>query len=130
MEFRKLKEIVKKGGITYKQVARYDPPADSKKTTVTKDGKSIITPILPIAMYAVYGSPYEEDALTGYEVFKIRTMKGGEIGGNPIPPGEKFPSDEDVGKWSESFHGKGFEERAKNYFNQLTKEIDESCSNI
>lgn len=116
--------------MTYKLHDRYDPPAGATKTTITKDKKVISTPVLAVAIYGVYGSPYEKDSLTGYEVFKIRIMKGGEIKGNPIPPGEKFPSDEDIGKWGESFHGKGFKERAENYFNQLKQEIDESCSNI
>lgn len=120
-DFRPLKEIVKKGGITYKQIERYDPPKGAT------DEKGYL--IKPIAIYEVYGSHYRPEALSGYEVIKIRTMKGGNIGGNPIPPGEKYPSDEDIGKWGLAFHGAGYRERAWNYYNQLKKEIDEkSCT--
>jgi len=119
-DFRPLKEIVKKGSITYKQIERYNP----KKGAVDEKGYLI----KPIAIYEVYGSQYHPERLSGYEVIKIRTMKGGMIGGNPIPPGEKYPSDEDIGVWGLSFHGEGCQERAQKYYNQLKKEIDEkSC---
>lgn len=121
-EFKILKEVLNKGGITYKQLERYDPP----KGSVDKKGFLI----KPIAIYEVYGSSYHPERLSGYEVIKIKTMKGGMIAGNPIPPGEKYPSDEDIGKWGLSFHGEDFERRALEYFNQLKKEIDESCSSI
>ena len=118
-EFRKLKEIVKKGGITYKFVDRYDPPKGAR------DAKGNL--VKAVAIYAVYGSQYRPEALTGYEVFKIRIMKGGSIGGNPIPPGEKYPGNEDIGRWGDAYHGKGFKERAFARFEELKKEVDESC---
>lgn len=120
-DFRPLKKIVKKGGITYKFVERYDPPRGAR------DEKGNL--IKAIAIYEVYGNFYMyKDQRTGYEVFKIRIMKGGNIGGNPIPPGEKYPSDEDIGRWGSSFHGGGYYKRAWDYYNELKKEIDESCT--
>lgn len=114
-EFRKLKEILRKGGITYKLIDRQDPP----EGVTDKKGNAI----KPVVMYAVYGSPYNSEKITGYEVFKVRIMKGGKINGNDVSPGEKYLSDEDVGRWGLSFHGKDALERAQEYFNELKKEI-------
>ena len=119
-DFRILKDNLNKGGCNYRKVMRFDPPKgllDKKRGNLVKS----------IAIYGVYSSE-ESETLRGYEVFKIRIMKGGEIKGNPIPPGEKYPGNEDIGRWGRAFHGKGFEERAWNYYNELKNEIDEESS--
>lgn len=119
-KFRKLKLSINKGGFNYRQIERFDPP----KGAVDEKGRALKS----IAKYSVHSDDSEDARIEGIEVFKIRVMKGGEIKGNPIPPGEKFPSNEDVGRWGMSFHGAGFEKRAEECWNKLKKEIDGESS--
>lgn len=75
----KLKDTVSKNGFTYKCVQR-----DQKK-----------------ALYA----QYHDNTLIGFEVFKIR-LRGIQYSyllRKPLPPAERFPSNEDFGKTAWSF---------------------------
>jgi len=52
---------------------------------------------------AIYEQIFEdlgESSCIGYEVFKIRIGKSKVVFGVELPEKEKFPSDEDFGKWA------------------------------
>lgn len=52
---------------------------------------------------AIYEQIFEElgdSTCVGYEVFKIRIGKSKVVFGVELPEKEKFPSDEDFGKWA------------------------------
>jgi len=50
--------------------------------------------------YMYEQSDPREDAFHAYEVFKIRIDKPKEIFGIQLPEREKFPGNEDFGKWA------------------------------
>jgi hypothetical protein len=52
------------------------------------------------AIYEQIFEDLEESFCIGYEVFKIRIGKSKVVFGVELPEKEKFPSDEDFGKWA------------------------------
>lgn len=84
---KKLELEIRKNGFIYRQVWRNDACAIYEQF---KDGKS-----------------------WGYEVFKVKTHKGYTIGGNDIPAGESFPSNESFGTiaWTANTLERAFEVR-------------------
>jgi hypothetical protein len=55
---------------------------------------------------AIYEQIFEDlgdSTVVGYEVFKIRIGKSKVVFGVELPEKEKFPSDEDFGKWAWSY---------------------------
>jgi hypothetical protein len=54
-----------------------------------------------------------------HEVFKIKIEKEKEIFGRHYPEQEKYPGNEDFGKWAWCFSGKNARKDAREYYNKL-----------
>lgn len=75
---KELAEVINRNGFVYKQLKRGDRAAMYTQTLVDEDGGSF----------------------KAFEVFKIKIGKAKIVFGVELPEKEKFPSDEDFGKWA------------------------------
>jgi len=57
-----------------------------------------------------------------YEVFRVKILPEGEIMGNPVPEREKFPGNEDFGKFAWCLSSR---EKADEIYNNLIEKKDE-----
>ncbi len=79
---KELAEVINRNGFIYKQIKRGDRAA-------------------------IYSQIISDEEIRGnfeaFEVFKIKIGKAKVVFGVELPEKEKFPSDEDFGKWAWSF---------------------------
>lgn len=105
----KLPAQIKKNGFIYKLVKRTDQAAMYSVNMNDQDG--------------VRGQP-KQLVVTGYEVFLIKVQKETTVhinkkyGPSVVPTKEKFPGNEDFGKWAWSFLNK---EQAEKHFASVNK---------
>ena len=101
---KELAEVINRNGYIYKQLKRTDKAA----------------------MYSQSDAEDREADFKAFEVFKIKIGKAKVVFGVELPEKEKFPSDEDFGKWAWTYTDY---EKAIDRFNKIENGIEDDEDN-
>jgi hypothetical protein len=97
---KELADVINRNGYIYKQLKRTDKAA----------------------MYSQSDAEDLEADFKAFEVFKIKIGKAKVVFGVELPEKEKFPSDEDFGKWAWTYTDYG---KAMDRFNKIENGIED-----
>jgi len=97
---KELADVINRNGYIYKQLKRTDKAA----------------------MYSQSDAEDPEADFKAFEVFKIKIGKAKVVFGVELPEKEKFPSDEDFGKWAWTYTDY---EKAMDRFNKIENGIED-----
>ena len=100
---KELADVINRNGYIYKQLKRTDKAAMYSQSVADK-------------------ADDPESSFEAFEVFKIKIGKAKVVFGVELPEKEKFPSDEDFGKWAWTYTDY---EKAIDRFNKIENGIED-----